>query len=280
MSGTNLHCRARLREDRDLLSERSGWRDPRTTNGDPVHVSIGLFEHPPGVGSAGWPIGPDTAPTAAAGRQDSFTSGGDGSGGEDRIGTVFPISSMTRTAVEARTEAFLVYRSLKSGVTQTEDLWLLPLTPPHTRADPLIQTALQTNWDADIFPGRPVESSYRSDEFGPVRGLYLAVVPGVSNRNHPRDSGRRSVPRCGIPEFSVLPRWRAVGRVQLFFIGPDAYTVMVGARRTPVPESSAGRAAARCSAMPARASLWGSTFPVTVRPFVLTVGVDAVGGRG
>ena len=183
----------------------------------------------------------------------------DGSGGEDAIGHVPNLFNDPNTV--SPDGSVLVYRSL-SGET-SEDLWLLPLTPPHTPR-PLIQTRYN-ELDADISPdGRWI--AYRSDESGRFE-LYLQPFPALDRKVRVTRDGTTPDANSGL----TATRWRADGR-ELFFLGGDGTTVMsVPVELGPEPRLGEPRPLFR---------LPRGTTGVDVsrdgQTFVLTVGVDAM----
>jgi Tol biopolymer transport system component len=183
----------------------------------------------------------------------------DGSGGEDAIGRVPNLFNDPNTV--SPDGSVLVYRSLSGGTS--EDLWLLPLTQPHTPR-PLIQTRYN-ELDADISPdGRWI--AYRSDESGRFE-LYLQPFPTLDRKIRVTRDGTTPDANSGL----TATRWRADGR-ELFFLGGDGTTVMsVPVELGPEPRLGEPRPLFR---------LPRGTTGVDVsrdgQTFVLTVGVDAM----
>jgi Tol biopolymer transport system component len=186
----------------------------------------------------------------------------DGSGGEDQIGT---IPNLFNDPLSVAPDGnVLVYRSL-SGETN-EDLWLLPLTPPHTPR-PLLRTRYN-EMDASISPdGRWI--AYRSDESGRFE-LYLQSFPAFDRKLRVTRDGASPDASSG---FSVT-RWRADGR-ELFFIGPDGATVL----SVPVEPGAEPRLGEPRPLFRVPRGTTGLDVSRDGQTFVMTVGVDA-GGRG
>jgi Tol biopolymer transport system component len=186
----------------------------------------------------------------------------DGSGGEDAIGQVPNLFNDPNSV--SPDGSVVVYRSLNSATN--EDLWLLPLTPPHTPR-PLIQTRYN-ELDAGISPdGRWI--AYRSDESGRFE-LYLQPFPALDRKIRVTRDGTSPDANAG---FSVA-RWRADGR-ELFFLGGDGATVM----SVPVEPGLEPRLGEPRPLFRLPRGTTGVDVSRDGQTFVLTVGIDA-GGRG